>query len=125
MKRFLGFFILLIVVIVLAQDDSSSTEPGTEEKRIIRIDFSGGTEEGNFRFGPLSYTHPDAEGIVSTVSNLTIYSHQAELRGPEGEEIPLVDAEGGVLLLSTMALELHATDSRPKAPTFFTVKKQV
>lgn len=90
MKKLLGLMVMLVLILVLAQEDTTSPD----ENRIIRIDFSGGTEEGDFRFGPLTYTHPDPEGIVSTVSNLTIYAHQAELRGPEGEEIPLVDAEG-------------------------------
>ncbi len=55
------------------------------EKRIITIDFSGGTQRSaNLRFGPLYYHHPDPEGIRATVSNLAIYAQNAELRAPEG-----------------------------------------
>ncbi len=108
MQRILVFITTLVLLFVLAQEDTSQTDTSTEttqteetapeqteeQKRIIRIDFSGGTEEGDLRFGPLNYTHPDPEGIVGTVSNLTIYGQTAELRGPAGEEIPLADAEG-------------------------------
>lgn len=65
-----------------------------QEKRIISIDSSGGTQSGNLRFGPITYEHPDPEGIVATVSTLTIYSHRAELRGPEGEQVALTEARG-------------------------------
>ncbi len=97
MKKFVGIFILLLVIFVLAQEDTSQTateEPTAEEKRIIRIDSSGGTEEGDLRFGPIAYTHPEPEGIKATVSNLSIFAQNAELRGPEGEDISLSDAEG-------------------------------
>ena len=109
MRRFFILLGLLVLLVVLAQDETDTSETDTsseqtteetaseqspEEKRIIRIQFDGGTEEGDFRFGPLTYTHPDPEGIVGTVSNLTIYSQNAVLSGPEGEDIPLADAEG-------------------------------
>lgn len=108
MRRFFILLALLFLLVVLAQEqtdtstDSSSEqtteetapEATPEEKRIIRIVFDGGTEEGDFRFGPLTYTHPDPEGIVGTVSNLTIYGQNAVLSGPESEEVPLADAEG-------------------------------
>jgi lipopolysaccharide transport protein LptA len=109
MRRFFILLGLLFLLVVLAQEQTDSsteetidseqatgetTEQSPEEKRIIRIQFDGGTEEGDLRFGPLVYTHPDPEGIVGTVSNLTIYGQTAELRGPEGEEISLTDAEG-------------------------------
>jgi lipopolysaccharide transport protein LptA len=109
MRRFFILVGLLFLLVVLAQEQTDSsteetidseqatgetTEQSPEEKRIIRIQFDGGTEEGDLRFGPLVYTHPDPEGIVGTVSNLTIYGQTAELRGPEGEEISLTDAEG-------------------------------
>jgi lipopolysaccharide transport protein LptA len=103
MRRFFTLLALLFLLVVLAQEQTDTasgqtTEEGaeqsTEEKRIIRIDYSGGTEDGDFRFGPLTYTHPDPEGIVGTVSNLTIYSQNAVLTGPEGEDVPLADAEG-------------------------------
>lgn len=66
---------LLLVALAVAQ----------EERRIITIDYSGGTQRSvNLRYGPLQYSHPDPEGIVATVSNLTIYAQNAELRAPEG-----------------------------------------
>lgn len=64
------------------------------ERRIISIDASGGTQSGNLRFGPIQYRHPDPEGIVATVSTLTIYGQAAELRGPEGEMLTLTEARG-------------------------------
>ncbi len=67
---------LFIIFGALAQEVS--------EKRIITIDSSGGTQRGNLRFGPIIYEHPDVDGIVSTVSNLTIFSQMAELQAPEG-----------------------------------------
>ena len=101
-------------------------KPGTEEKRIIRIDFSGGTEEGDFRFGPLNYTHPEAEGIVSTVSNLIHLLHiMQNYVDPKVKKFLYLMPKAGVLLLSMMDYVLHATGSRRKAPTFFIVKKQV
>jgi lipopolysaccharide transport protein LptA len=114
MQRFLILLAALFFLLVIAQEQTDQPTPGQsepqqsepqqsdtqtgelteEEKRIIRITFDGGTEEGDLRFGPLVYTHPDPEGIVGTVSTLTIYGQTAELRGPEGEEITLTDAEG-------------------------------
>lgn len=77
--------ILSFLLLVLAQDS---------ERRIISIDSSGGTQSGNLRFGPIEYRHPNPEGVVATVSTLTIYAQLAELRGPEGEQITLTDARG-------------------------------
>ncbi|MGL4611630.1 MAG: LptA/OstA family protein [Trueperaceae bacterium] len=74
--------------------EEAAPEQTEEEKRIIRIVFDGGTEEGDFRFGPLTYAHPEPEGIIGTVSNLTIYGQNAVLSGPEGEDVPLTEAEG-------------------------------
>lgn len=54
------------------------------ERRLITIDSSGGTQSGNLRFGPILYQHPDALGVVATVSTLTIRGPRAELRAPEG-----------------------------------------
>ncbi len=107
MQRFFILLAALFFLLVIAQeqtDPPAQSEPAqsgvqdselsTEEKRIIRITFDGGTEEGDFRFGPLTYAHPEPEGIIGTVSNLTIYGQTATLTGPEGEEVPLADAEG-------------------------------
>ena len=72
-----------------AQDDAQEAA----EERIINIDFSGGSQRSeSLRFGPLVYTHPDPEGIVATVSNLTIYAQSAELSAPEG--VLIAQAEG-------------------------------
>ena len=114
MKRFLFLLIALTVLVALAQEtggtggaatqetggaetvsaETGGAETGGEAERIISIDSSGGNQSGNLRFGPIAYTHPDPEGIEAVVSNLTIYAQQAELSGPEGEEISLTDAQG-------------------------------
>ncbi len=109
MQRFLILLAALFFLLVLAQEQTDQPAPGqsepqqsepqesemtAEQKRVIRITFDGGTEEGDLRFGPLNYVHPDPEGIIGTVSNLTIYGQNAVLSGPEGEEITLTDAEG-------------------------------
>ncbi len=81
--------VLLVLALVLAQNEVS-------ERRVISIDSSGGSQSGNLRYGPIQYSHPDPEGIVATVSTLTIYAAQAELRGPEteGERLSLTEARG-------------------------------
>jgi len=119
MKRFLILLALLFLLGALAQDsdageatettqeettqeetsgetieEASGTEEEDPNERVISIDSSGGTQDGNLRFGPIQYAHPDPEGIEATVSNLTIFASQAELRGPEGEEIALTAAKG-------------------------------
>jgi lipopolysaccharide transport protein LptA len=107
MRRFFILLALLFLVFVLAQEQTDNPDTATEqtteevapeqsaeEKRIIRIQNDGGNQSGNLRFGPITYDHPDPEGVVATVSNLTIYGQKAELRGPEGEQISLADAEG-------------------------------
>lgn len=116
MKRLFILLCLLFLLAALAQDtDSSQTTETTQEettqeeaqeesspeetaedpnKRVISIDSSGGTQDGNLRFGPIQYAHPDPEGIEATVSNLTIFAQEAQLRGPEGEEIALTAAKG-------------------------------
>jgi lipopolysaccharide transport protein LptA len=98
MRRFLISLSILFLVIVLAQEQTDASQTAAEqsetEKRIIRIQNDGGGQGGNLRFGPITYDHPDPEGVVATVSNLTIYGQKAELRGPEGEQISLADAEG-------------------------------
>ncbi len=72
-----------------AQDDAQEAA----EERIINIDFSGGSQRSeSLRFGPLVYTHPDPEGLVATVSNLTIYAQNAQLSAPE--EVLIAQAEG-------------------------------
>jgi lipopolysaccharide transport protein LptA len=128
MRRFFILFALLFLLIVLAQEETDNsetdtsteqtTEEGTteqteEEKRIIRIDSSSGNQEGDLRFGPIVYTHPDPEGVKATVSNLSIFGQQAELRGPDGEEISLTDAEGR--RIATFSGGLRVTRNRLEA----------
>jgi len=90
---------LVAVVLVLgvfsgAQADTETPEPPGEalERRLITIDSSGGTQRGNLRFGPIVYEHPEPDGIVATVSTLTIRAARAELSAPEG--VLLSQAQG-------------------------------
>lgn len=59
----------------------------TNQKRVITINDSGGTQSGNLRFGPIVYQHPDPFGMKATVSTLTIYGHHAVLKAPDGVSI--------------------------------------
>jgi lipopolysaccharide assembly outer membrane protein LptD (OstA) len=83
-----------------ADDDALDAE--RLERRIITIDYSGGTARGNLRFGPIAYEHPEPTGIVATVSTLTIEAARAVLRGPDDTLISQAqgrrdaDFEGGV-----------------------------
>ncbi len=80
---------------VIAQEAEPADDVPTGEvleRRIITIDSSGGTQRGNLRFGPIFYEHPEPDGIVATVSTLTIRAPRAELRGPN--EVLLSQAQG-------------------------------
>ena len=81
--------IMFLAGLAFAQD---SADPS----RIIRIEFADGTTSGNIRFGPITYEHPDPQGITATVSNLTILSQHAILAVPQEDqdEVFLSDAEG-------------------------------
>lgn len=131
MKRYLILLGLLVLVIVLAQEPPPASEPTTTEQssdettaeqsdtgdRIIKITSDGANEGGNLRFGPQTFEHPtDPEGIVATVSNLTIYGQRAELRGPEGEEIALADAEGRRIATFTGGLRVTRNRLEAKGP---------
>ena len=74
----------LVLAAALAQGDAPAPVP---ERRLITIDSSGGTQSGNLRFGPIVYEHPEPDGVVATVSTLTIRGPRAELRAPEGSLI--------------------------------------
>lgn len=89
MRRLLTTLSSLLMLLFAAAQDSGAG-------RIIRIDSEGASFSGNLRYGPHEYTHPDPEGIVATVSNLTILASQARLQVPEGEQgqVPLPQAEG-------------------------------
>lgn len=82
--------LLLLAGLAVAQD---AADPSG---RIIRIEFSDGTTSGNIRYGPITYEHPDPEGITATVSNLTILSSQAQLSVPAEQQDALLlsEAEG-------------------------------
>lgn len=91
----------LLLAPVLAQgspaEPAAPTVPVGEsgpvgEHRLITIDSSGGTQSGNLRFGPLRYQHPDPQGIVATVSTLTIRGAQAVLSAPD--ETLIAQAQG-------------------------------
>lgn len=82
--------IILLSSLALAQDSAAPAA------RIIRIEMNDGTTSGNIRFGPITYEHPDPEGITATVSNLTILASQAVLSVPaeQQDELLLSEAEG-------------------------------
>lgn len=73
-------------------DEADTDEAAALERRLITIDSSGGTQRGNLRFGPIVYEHPEPDGIVATVSTLTIRAPRAELRAPD--EVLLSQAQG-------------------------------
>jgi len=96
-----ALLVALVLAGALAQGDAPTDAP---ERRLITIDSSGGTQSGNLRFGPIVYEHPEPDGVVATVSTLTIRGPRAELRAPEGALIGqsqgLRDAtfDGGVVV---------------------------
>jgi lipopolysaccharide export system protein LptA len=103
--RYLIILLTAFLVLAQAQDSAPSaaesaetagTEGSATANRIIRISFQDGTTSGNIRFGPISYTHPEPDGITATVSNLTILARLAELRVPPAQqgETLLSEAEG-------------------------------
>ncbi len=77
-----------------AQPPAESAPAGEgANERIINITYDGGTRNSpDLRYGPYVYAHPDPEGVVAEVSNLTIYTQQGELRAPEG--VLIAEAEG-------------------------------
>ena len=79
MRRPLSILVALLVLVGLAQEQA-------DEGRIIRIESEGASVSGNIRYGPIRYEHPDPEGIVATVSNLTIHASEAVLQVPEDEQ---------------------------------------
>ncbi|MFO8151506.1 MAG: hypothetical protein R6T93_14595 [Trueperaceae bacterium] len=96
--------------LAVAQDDA---EPPA--RRLITIDSSGGTQSGNLRFGPIVYQHPEPDGVVATVSNLTIRGPRAELTAPEGELIAQAQGrrdavfDGGVVVTRGRLTAVGAT----------------
>jgi lipopolysaccharide export system protein LptA len=98
-----------------AQDDAPS------DRRLITIDSSGGTQSGNLRFGPIVYQHPEPDGVVATVSTLTIRGPRAELAAPEGQLIAQAQGsrvatfDGGVTVtrgrLTAVGASLHYAEA--------------
>ncbi|MEX2542219.1 MAG: LptA/OstA family protein [Trueperaceae bacterium] len=88
MRKLLSSLAALTLVAALAQESG--------EGRIIRIESQGASISGNLRYGPHEYTHPEPEGLVATVSNLTILASNARLQVPAEEqgEVLLAQAEG-------------------------------
>lgn len=82
--------IILLSSLAIAQDSAAPAA------RIIRIEMNDGTTSGNIRFGPITYEHPEPDGIRATVSNLTILAGNASLAVPAGQqgELLLSEAEG-------------------------------
>ena len=87
MKQVMTLVMVVLFVFAVAQDTPADTseEVSPENKRIITITYDGGNRSSpDLRYGPYQYTHPMPEGLVATVSNLTIFAQEAELRAPEG-----------------------------------------
>ena len=79
------FTIAFMILMSLAQETEVS-------QRIINITYDGGNRSAaDLRYGPYIYDHPAPEGVVATVSNLTIYGQFAELKSPDDVLI----SEGG------------------------------
>lgn len=98
MRTLLTLFICIPLLFAVAQDSQSAQqEPDSQgDERIIRIESEGAVLAGNLRYGPHEYSHSEPEGIVATVSNLTIFSSEARLQVPPEEqgETLLAQAEG-------------------------------
>jgi lipopolysaccharide assembly outer membrane protein LptD (OstA) len=95
-----ALLLALSVTAATAQEGAEDTE--RLERRVITIESSGGTQSGNLRFGPITYQHPDPDGVVATVSTLTILAPRAVLSGPDDTLISQAqgqrqaDFDGGV-----------------------------
>ncbi len=82
----IGFITLSLLIFCLAQETDVS-------KRIITITYDGGNRNApDLRYGPYQYSHPNPEGLIATVSNLSIYGQSAQLSAPEG--VLISEAEG-------------------------------
>lgn len=85
-KMIISLTTLFLILFSLAQEVDKS-------KRIITIAYDGGNRSApDLRYGPYQYSHPEEEGLIATVSNLTIYGQNAELKAPEG--VLISEAEG-------------------------------
>lgn len=111
MRNVLTLLASLLLLTAIAQESAGS--------RIIRIDSQGANISGNLRYGPHEYTHPDPDGIVATVSNLTILSGKAILRVPPEEqgEVLLAQAEGSRQALFEGGVQVNRGDLEAKGPT--------
>lgn len=89
------------------------------DDRIIRIDSQGANISGDLRYGPHEYTHPEPDGIVATVSNLTILSGHGMLRVPPDEqgEVFLSRAAGRRQAVFDGGVQVHRGDLSASGPT--------
>ncbi len=87
MSRTLSPVLAVLVCAALLSVGAQEEQAQDEARRIITIEAVGGSSSGNIRTGPITFTHPEPEGVVATVSTLTIYGQQATLRAPEGVAI--------------------------------------
>ncbi len=77
---------LFLLLFSLAQEADTN-------KRLITITYDGGNRSApDLRYGPYQYSHPEPQGLVANVSNLSIYGQNAELSAPEG--VLISEAEG-------------------------------
>ncbi len=77
-KRILIVLSLIFTLLLSAYAQDSG-------ERIITITYDGGNRRSpDLRYGPYIYTHPQPEGLIANVSNLTIYARQAKMKAPEG-----------------------------------------
>jgi lipopolysaccharide export system protein LptA len=97
MRKSLPVLIAACILFALAQE--------VPERRIITIDSSGGTQSGNLQYGPIRYQHPEIDGIRATVSTLTIFAQEAELRAPEGVLLSRAQGEREATFLNGVRLE--------------------
>lgn len=76
--------LLLMATAALAQDGAASGDGdgGAEDRRVITIDSSGGSQSGDLRYGPIEHVHPDPYGITAVVSDLTIRGPRAVVAAP-------------------------------------------
>lgn len=79
--------LLLVAALALAQEESEApdgegTPVDAEDRRVITIDSSGGTQSGDLRYGPIEHRHPEPLGITAVVSDLTIRGPNVVLAAP-------------------------------------------
>lgn len=87
------YVLALAWLLLLLNAHSQDADDASLAQRLITISYDGGNRTSpDLRFGPYFYSHPEPEGIVAEVSNLTIFAQQAQLQAPEG--VLIAEAEG-------------------------------